>query len=152
MTRDEVEEYEQDNLGNVSRKIDTIRAQEGMSAETDSGILIIGSADTGGNLVVYTPPTHADEYYLSEIHVRNSAGSAGDYYIQEATLDSGGSITGTTRRSIDYNVASGADETQDYGGEAFTDALAVNSDFGGQVGVEVIVDHNEATEPENTIE
>jgi len=149
MVREEYEEYEQDRLGNTNRKLDQLRAQEGMygSGGDDEGIQEVGTADTGSDLLVLSKPTHADQMILDLIHAHNSAASSGTFRILEAELDGSGNINSTTKRSVPINVASGATRSLGYEGEPFTNAIAVNSEFAGEIGFAVLSDHDESSEP-----
>lgn len=149
---DRVENYKQDRYGNVERELDELRGQDGMSGADadDDGIVDIAPGDTGSNIVVYELPQHTDEAILDLIHAHNNSGAAGTFRILEATLDAGGNITGTTRRSVLINVADGATRALGYEGEPFTeDAIVVNSGFEGEFGFAVLSDHKEYNE-ENT--
>lgn len=149
MTRNEEVQYEQDNLGNERRKIDTLRAQEGMVGgdDADQGIENIGSAETGTVTTLYSLPTHADQVYLSMIQAFNSVGSgANTFSLYELNLDGSGNITGQTKRSVPINVASGATRTLGYEGMEFNKAIGVESEFQGQIGVAVLSDHEEYSE------
>jgi hypothetical protein len=149
MVRDEYEEYEQDRLGNTNRKLDQLRAQEGMygSDGDDEGIQEVGTTDTGTDLLVLSKPTHADQMILDLVHAHNSAASDGTFRILEAQLDGSGNITSTTRRSVPINVAAGSTRSLGYEGEPFTNAIAVNSEFAGEIGFAVLSDHKESSEP-----
>lgn len=150
MGRDEEVQFEQDRLGNERRKIDSLRAQEGMvgSSADDEGIEDIGSAGTGTVTTLYSLPAHADAVYVSLIHAFNSVGSgANTFTLYEVTLDSGGNITDQTQRSVPINVASGATRSIGYEGLEFNKAIGVSSEFQGQIGVAVKSDHKEYNEP-----
>jgi hypothetical protein len=148
MTREEEVQYEQDNLGNERKKLDTIRAKEGMEGADDDneGLYAIGSADTSSDVVVYELPQHADKAWIDHIRAYNGDSVDGTFRVKEATLDSGGSITDTTRRSTPIPVSSSSSTSEDYAGSAFTDSIAVNADFEGEIGVAVVADHDESSE------
>ena len=150
MAREEVEEYEQDRLGNVNRRIDQLRAQEGMSGQSadDEGIETIATADTNTDLLVLSKPTHADEMILDLIHAHNSQNTAGTFRMLELTLDGSGNVASSTDRSVPINVASQATRAIGYEGTPFTRAIGVNADFAGEIGVAVISDHKESSEPD----
>lgn len=152
MGREETVEFEQDRLGNERRKLDQLRAQEGMTGADadDEGIEEIGSAETGTSLTVYSIPTHADQVMLDLIHAHNSAASSGTFTIQELELDGNGNITGSTRRSVPINVAAGATRAIGYEGLPFENAIGVDSEFAGVVGFAVLSDHKEFVEPGST--
>ena len=152
MGRDEITEYEQDRLGNERKKLDQLRAQEGMSGADadDEGIEEIGSAETGTSLTVYSIPTHADQVMLDLIHAHNSAASAGTFTVQEAELDGSGNIVSTTRRSVPINVAADATRAIGYEGLPFENAIAVESEFAGVIGFAVLSDHKEYVEEGST--
>lgn len=152
MGREEVTEYEQDRLGNERKKLDQLRAQEGMTGADadDEGIETIGTADTGTSLTVYSIPTHADQVILDLIHAHNSVASSGTFTIQELELDGNGNITDSTRRSVPINVAAGATRTLGYEGLPFENAIGVDSEFGGVIGFAVLADHKEYVEPGST--
>lgn len=146
---EKTENYEQDRYGNVNRELDQLRGQQGMAgADGDNdGIMDIPAADTGTNQIVYEIPDHTDEAILDLIHAHNDSGGAGTFRILEATLDSGGNITSTTRRSVLINVADGATRAIGYEGDPFTeDAIVINSGFEGEFGLAILSDHKEYTE------
>lgn len=120
-----------------------------MSGDTadDEGIATIGTADTGTNVLVYSKPTHAQQYMLDLIHAHNSQNTKASFEILEAELDGAGNITSTTKRSVKIPVTSVTTRAVGYEGIPFENALAVSSEFAGEIGVAVIVDHNEANEP-----
>ena len=145
-----IEEYQQDRYGNSNRKLDQLRGQEGMSgANADNdGILDLAAGDVDTDQIVYEIPDHTDEALLDLIQAHNDSGAAGTFRILEATLDSDGNITGTTRRSVLINVADGATRVIGYEGDPFTeDAIVVNSSFEGEFGIAVLSDHKEYNEP-----
>jgi len=147
---EEYSEYEQDRLGNVNRKLDQLRAQDGNAgADADnSGILEIAGGDEDTDLVVYELPSDASQVMLDLINFHNNSGGDGTFRILEATLDSSGTITNSTRRSVLYNVSDGATRVVGYEGRPFTDdAIAVNSSVTGEIGLAVISDHKEYDEP-----
>lgn len=147
MTREEEVQYEQDELGNERRKLDTLRAQEGMAGTTsdDSGIASIASGDVGSDVLILSKPTHADEMILDLIHAYNSQ-SSDTFRIKEATLDGSNSITSTTRRTVPIVVGSEETREIEYEGDTFDKAIAVESQFQGEIGVAVISDHKESSE------
>lgn len=149
MVREQEVQFEQDRLGNERRKLDTLRAQEGMSGDTadDEGIATITTADTGTDVLVYSKPTHAQQYMLDLIHAHNSQNTKASFEILEAELDGAGNITSTTKRSVLIPVTSVTTRAVGYEGIPFENALAVNSEFAGEIGVAVIVDHEESHEP-----
>lgn len=146
---DEYSQYERDRFGNSNPKLDQLRAQGGNAGadDDDDGIVEIVGGDTGNDVVVYELPRHADQALLDLVSFHNNSGAAGTFRILEATLDSDGNITSTTRRSVLINVADGATRVLGYEGKPFTgDAIAVNSGMTGEVGVAVIEDHKQYTE------
>lgn len=147
--RQEEVPYEQDRLGNERKKLDKLRAQEGMKGDTadDEGIVTIGTADTGTDILVYSKPTHAQQFMLDLIHAHNSQNTKASFEVLEAELDGAGNITSTTKRSVLIPVTSVTTRAVGYEGEPFTSALAVNSEFAGEIGVAVIADHHEENEP-----
>lgn len=152
MTRQEEEQFEQDRLGNSRRKLDTLRAQEGNVGGGDDGLLeFTTSAQTGTQRVLYSLPTHASQVIVTKLQAHNSQGTAGSFYISEADLDGNGSITSTTRRSVNINVGSLETSTTEYEGKPFEKAIAVQSEFQGQIGVAVISDHHEEDEPASEV-
>lgn len=156
MAREEEVQYEQDNLGNERKKIDALRAQEGMDAEPD-GIVDIDAtenaaapAEASSAVLAYEKPTHADEVYLSLIHAYNSVSSGNDTFtIYEVELDSGGNITSRTQRSVPIHVQTQRTRSIGYEGIAFENSIAVSSEFQGQIGLGVKSDHKEYSEPES---
>lgn len=150
MSRDEQVQYEQDRLGNENRKIDELRAQEGMVEGDDQGLKEIQSADTGSVVLLQSKPTHADQMIVELIHGYNSVSSGGDTFsLYELTLDGAGNITDQTRRSVPIQVASGATRSIGYEGLPFDKAIGVESEFQGFVGVGFKSDHKEYNEPES---
>lgn len=148
MPREGREQYEQDRLGNVNRKLDTLRAQEGMKgADDEEGIAEITSADTGSLQLLYSLPTHVSRAILTELHATNTQSTAGFYSLYEVDLDGSGNITGNTRRSVPLEVTSQATRINSYEGLPFEKAVAVDSDFEGFVGAGFVVDHDEEDEP-----
>lgn len=142
------EQYEQDRLGNVRRKIDTLRAQSGMWGEdTGDGIAEIGSAETGAVQLLYSLPTHAQQAILIEVHAHNSATTSGNYELYEVDLDGSGNITASTRRSVPINVDNTQTRIHSYEGLPFSKSIGVQSEFAGMIGVGVIDDHHEENEP-----
>lgn len=143
------ESYAQDNLGNVNRELDDVRANEGMAGgdSDNNGIDQIPGGDTGTDVIVYSLPTHAEEVYVEEIHIYNTSGGPGNVQLYSATLDSNGNVDTTTRRSVPYHVADGDTETYGYSGDSFDqDAIVVNASVAVTVGVSVVVDHPESRE------
>jgi len=148
MARDEEVQFEQDRLGNERKKLDTLRAQEGMVQNDEDGIVQIGSVKAGTDVIAYSLPGHADEVMVDTLEAYNSKSSGNNIVsLYELTLDSSGNITDTTRRSVPIHVS--VDETRkfEYDGEPVdADAIGVNAEFEGFVGVSVIVDHKESSE------
>lgn len=146
MSREGREQYEQDRLGNVRRKLDPLRAQEGMKGmDSGEGIAEFGTQDTGSLKVAYSLPTHADRAMITELHATNSTNTGGFYSLWEVELDGSGSITSQTRRSVPIEVVSQATRINSYEGIPFEDHIAVESGFGGMVGVGLIADHEESS-------
>lgn len=150
MTRDQEEQFEQDRLGNVRRKLDRLRAAEGHVESTpESGIKEIGSADTGSALMLMSLPTHADALMVTEIWGYNSVGSGSNtFHLLEGEPDGTGGMSNTTRRTVDIEVNSSNTRRLDYSGEPFQKSIGVESEFQGQVSVGVISDHRESSEPD----
>lgn len=153
MTRDSVENYKQDRLGNSRKELDTLRAQEGKNGlGNDDGLVEIqgtgaNPGNTGVDTLIYSLPTHAQQAIITQITAFNSLGSGDNTFtIAEADLGSGGSVTSTTQRSVPMNVGSGSTQIFEYEGLPFDKAIAVNSEFQGQIGVAVISDHQEGHE------
>lgn len=151
MTRQQEEQYEQDRVGNVRRKLDTLRAQAGMWGEDDdNGIVNIAGGETNTMTTLYSLPTHAQQSILVEVHAHNSNPTSGTTFsIYELDLDSGGTITGSTRRSVPIEVGSAETRIITYEGLPFGKAIGVESEFEGHIGVGVIDDHHEENEPES---
>lgn len=148
MTREGEEQYEQDRLGNVNRKLDPLRAQEGMVGEdSEEGIAEITSADTGSLQILYSFPTHVDQAIVTELHGTNTAATGGFYSLYELDLDGSGNIVGSTRRSVPIEIVSQATRINSYEGKPFEKAIGVESGFAGYVGVGMVVDHEESSEP-----
>lgn len=153
MVHSREEQFEQDRIGNVRRKLDTLRAQEGMAGlDTDEGIANIGSAETATDVLLLSKPTHAQRMIGVQIQAFNSVGSgANTFTLKQATLNGSNSITSTTQRSVPIEVASGATRILEYKGIPFDRAISVESEFQGQIGIAVISDHHEENEPASEI-
>lgn len=149
MTRQQEEQFEQDRLGNVRRKLDTLRAQAGMWGEDDdNGIVNIAGGETDTMTVLYSLPTHTQESILVEVHAHNSNPTSGTTFsLYELDLDGAGAITGSTRRSVPIEVTSATTRILSYEGLPFDKAIGVQSEFEGHIGVGVIDDHHEEEEP-----
>lgn len=145
MSRKQEEQFEQDRLGNVNRKLDRFRAQEGM--EDEDGIVEIGEDDVDEDVVLVEFPDHVDEAIVTELHSYNSTAEDGTYTLHEAELDDDGEITDTTQRSVRIEVAGEATRINSYEGKPFSgDAIAVNASFEGDVGVGYVADHKQYNE------
>lgn len=150
MGRDEEVEFQQDRLGNERKKLDELRAVEGNvgSDSDDQGLVTVGSADTGSDVLLYSLPGHADRVILSKVQAYNS--DVDDTLtVKEVMLDSNGNIDSdsTTQRSVPLFFPANDTNSYDYEGQPITDdAIAVNSEFEGQVGASVVVDIEEASE------
>ena len=148
MPREGREQYEQDRLGNVNRKLDTLRAQEGMKGtDTEEGISEITSVETGNIQVLYSLPSHASRAILTELHATNTQASGGFYSLYSLDLDGSGSIVSSDRRSVPIEVVSQATRINSYEGLPFEKAVGVDSDFQGYIGAGFVVDHDEEDEP-----
>lgn len=147
MPRSEEVAYEQDRLGNERKKLDEIRTREGMVIGEGNGLLDIADGDTGTELLLLKRPDHADQLHLEQIQAQNEDAGDGTFFILEVTIDNNDNITGSTRRSIDYDMASNSSRTIGYKGDPFTDHIAVQSTFSGFVGVAAYSDHDESSEP-----
>lgn len=149
MTRNEEVPYEQDRLGNENRKLDRLRAQGGKVAGGTEGLRVLGSADTGIDLIVYSATADVDEAIVIQITAHNSAGAGGDFHLLEGDVDSNnaGQLSNTTRRSVDHQVDSNSTAIIEYEGKPFSKSVGVRSEFAGQVGVAVIEDHKEENSP-----
>lgn len=148
MARDKQEQYEQDRLGNVYRKLDTLRGARGQVEESPTeGLLVIASGDTDSDLALFSQPTDAEQLIVTEVWGFNSGPSGNNsFHLIEGEPDGAGALTNTTRRSVDIVVDSAATRREEYSGESFTDAIGVNSEFAGQVAVGIIEDHRESSE------
>lgn len=148
MSRDEQILYEQDELGNERRKLDRLRAQEGMTGNTgdDTGLTSIGTAETGDDILLMSKPSHASQMILNVIQAYNSQ-SSDTFRLKEATLNGNNSITSTTRKTVPINVDSESTIIGQYKGATFDKAIAVESQFAGEIGVGIISDHKETSEP-----
>jgi hypothetical protein len=153
MTRDQIENFQQDRQGNVEREIDPVRGQDGMDASTNDngnpqGLLNIAAGDTGTDQILYELPDDADSVHIEEMHLHNSSSSDGSMTILEATLADDGTIDSTTERTVPFNVGTGVSRTIPYTGREISgDAIAVNSDSEGWVGVGIYTDKPEEYEP-----
>lgn len=147
MEREQTEQFEQDRLGNVRRKLDDLRAQEGMKgADSEEGIAEITSGDTGSIQIAYSLPTHTDRAIVTELHATCTIDTGGFYSLYELDLDGSGNITGSTRRSVPIEVVSQSTRINSYEGLPFEKAIGVEADFEGFVGVGLISDHEEFSE------
>lgn len=147
MAREQEVQFEQDRVGNERRKLDTLRAREGMEGvDTDEGIAEITTVETGSIQTVYSLPTHAQGVILDELHAYNSQNTHGTYSLYELDLDSSGSITGSKRRSVPIDVGTKSTRINSYLGMKFDKAIGVESEFGGYIGVGVYSDHEEYVE------
>jgi len=147
MAKQEELQYESDRFGNENRKIDRLRAQEGMDDSGDEGIVQITTANTGSVVLIQSKPSRATEMRLDFIHAFNSNPSSGDVFsIFEAQLDGNNSITSSTRRRVPLQVGSGQTQQYDYKGDPFENAIAVESDFEGRIGVAYFSDHRKSDE------
>lgn len=151
MTREEVEQYEQDRLGNVRRKLDELRAQGGQVASNREGFVEVKSNRTGTDVIVYSQTAGVDEAIILEIVAHNSAPSGSNtIHLVEGPTDANnaGQISNSTRRSVDY-VVEASDHTKriEYHGKEFTENIGVNAEFAGQVAVGVVEVREEETEP-----
>lgn len=149
MSRNEVEQYEQDRLGNVRRKLDELRASTGQVAGQEEGLVIV-DGNTGTDLIAYSETADVDEAILLDIVAHNSAPSGDNtFHIVTGDIDSNndGQLSNTTRRSVDY-VVDGSIFTKsfEYRGKPFTQSIGVNSEFEGQVAVGVVEAREEETE------
>jgi len=168
MPRNEQEEYEQDRLGNVYRKLDRVRAEDGY--DTDNGITTVsstaGAVDTKATAteIVYDLPDDVQQAHLVEIVINNSSSDDSgtnlsvDYTMQDSTLDSNGNIDTTTKRSVTDTVASDSRDKVEYTGREFSDgAIAIDvtteapsagntATLDIEVGVAVYADHLEEYE------
>lgn len=146
MPRDQKVDYEQDRLGNERRKLDQLRAQEGMEGEDDNnGIAAIGADDVGANVVLYELPEHADQIILTELHAYNSTTEDGTYSLFEVEIDDQGAITSSVRRSVPIEVVGEATRINSYQGLPFEGHIAVTATFEGHVGAGVIADHKQSS-------
>jgi len=147
MSRSHEEQFEQDRHGNVNRKLDRIRAQDGMDADGNGGIVEVVTADVGTDLVLYELPDSVDAVTATEVHAYNGDAADGTFSLYSAELDAGGAITSTTRRSVPIEVVQSATRIHSYKGKEFSaDAIVVNSSFEGFIGVGVVADNKEETE------
>lgn len=148
MTREEETQFEQDRFGNENRKLDTLRAREGMLDSDSQGITEITSANTSSVVTLYSLPTHADRAIPVELHAYNGDSVDGTYSIYDAELDGSNNVTASTRRSVPIEVTSQSTRINSIHGEPVEEAIAVSSDFEGWVAVGVIADHDQENEPQ----
>lgn len=149
MSREENVNYKQDRLGNERKELDELRAQEGMveGTETEDGITQVQTQDTGSLNLIYEKPEHANEAILSFIHAYNSLSTSGSTFsLYEVETDDNGSITSQTRRTVPLNVTQGSTRTIGYEGLPFEEDIAIESEFGGYVGVAVISDNDRSAD------
>lgn len=154
MTREQNENFSQDRLGNVNRELDDVRGQDGMDATTTdgnpNGILEVTTGDDDGatDLIIMEIPDGASGFNLDEIHAFNSSSAEANFSIFTATLNDDGTIDTTTRRSVPYNVAASTGRTISYVGKEFgDDAIVVQSNFTGHIGLGGYMDRPEELEP-----
>jgi len=146
MSREGREQFEQDRLGNVRRKLDPLRAQEGMKGvDSEEGIAEIGTQDTGSIQVLYSLPSHTDRAIVTELHATNTQSTGGFYSLYELDLDGSGSVVSSTRRSVPLQVTSQATRINSYEGLPFEKAIGVDSEFAGMIGVGLISDHRQSS-------
>lgn len=149
MARDQEEVFKADRLGNVRRELSEILSRVGSADESNNeGFITVGSGDLDTNLVAYEIPDDVQEFHLELIQAYDSAATnSTEFYVLEATLDSDGNITSTTRRSVTYTVAAGSNGTFEYHGKPFTgDAVAITSGFEGEISLGGYNVHNEYNE------
>lgn len=146
MTRTQIERFGQDRLGNANRLLDEIRSLDGM--EEDDGIVEITSDDTESDVVLMELPEDANGVYINEVHAYNDGDSEDTFEIYEAELNDDGEVDSTTMRSVPYNVSDGVTRTIPYSGKEISgDAIVVNSNFEGYIGVGCYTDRKEEYEP-----
>lgn len=153
MSRDQEVQFEQDRLGNERRKLDVLRAQEGNAGGLDNGegLAHIGSAETGSAQTLYSSPTHANKVYITRVWGYNSVGSGRNtFHLVDGDAHSNG-FSNTTRRTVDIEVASSNTRSEDINAKEFGNDVGVVSEFEGQIGLEIIVDHEQAQEPNSEV-
>lgn len=148
MARDQEVQFEQDRLGNERRKLDALRAQEGNAGGFDNGegLAEMGSAETGSAQTVYSAPTRANAVYLTRVWGYNSVGSGNNTFHLVDGDAHGNGFSNTTRRTVDIEVASSNTRAEPINAKEFTNDIGVVTDFQGQVGVEIVVDHKQDSE------
>lgn len=147
MGREEQVNFAQDRLGNEKKELDDVRAQEGNSADTNSGIVSVAG---GAQELAYKIPDEAEAAHLSYImlHLPSSAGAAHSVRIEDAELDNNNNITSSTDRSVPISVSPGATRTVGYEGSEFSNGgVSVTETTGGastvEVGLSFYTDTNE---------
>lgn len=152
MSREEQVEFQQDRLGNEKKKLDTLRAQEGMIDGDDEGIVEVGSANAGlDEVTVLALPDHTDRAIVQTVEAYNSASSGDDTMtLLSLDLDSSGNVNDSTRRSVPIKVPTDSTEKFDYDGKPFEKAIGVSVEFEGYVGVSIISDRDESSENPST--
>lgn len=147
MGRDQEVQFEQDNLGNERRKLDTLRAQEGNSgADGTTGIVEITSADTGTTILLSDLSDHTDEAYVTDLDFYNQNTAGGTATLFEVEANSNNSVTSSTRRSVPFTVGSASTAQYEYSGDSFEDDIGIQANFTGWVGVGFISDSKEFVE------
>lgn len=145
MSRHREESYTLDRVGNLSREVDDVKGQDGMSE--DNGLVTITGGDTGSPVVVKELAVDARAENIIKVEAVETSGGAGSITIHSATTDSGGSITDTTDRSVTIPLDANGYLDYDYKGKEFSeDAIAVTSATTAEIGVATIVDNREDVE------
>lgn len=147
--RKENELFKQDDLGNVQRELDPVRASVGSSAGGDDPAgYVTASADTYD--AVYEIPMDAREFYLELVKVANATGADEDLVIHEGDRDGSGGFENVVQRSVTHTIGDGTSETIEYRGEAFTsDVVLVESADGVEVAVGGYLNTPEEYEPQS---
>lgn len=143
----EATSYPQNRIGNQHRELDEYRARDG-------AFLDIAAGDTGGELVLYDFPDDVQEVHVVEIHYFDQSGSAAEFDLRDASLDSSGNITGTsTQITPQFTVSASSDRViQGMVMQPFVnDAVAIQTDSESEVRVGLYADSKQYHEAQSEI-
>ena len=149
MPRDHIEQFEKDRLGNAHRSLGEYTSRAGGNDEADNaGILTIDAGEVDTTQVIYEIPDDIDEVVVTRLRgYANPATGGGTMELHEVTLNDDGTINTDVQRSVPLTVGDGATAEYEYGGEPFTDHVAINASAAGMAEVHLRAVHNESTEP-----
>lgn len=149
MPRDEQVEYGKDHLGNEVPSFEETLSLDGM--EVDDGLVQVQGGDTGTDLVAIEIPDDVQGLHVVAIHAYNGSGGDGTFHLKTSDLDNNGDPTNTTRRSIPIPVVDGSARFVGFDGKQFDDeAVVINSEFSGWIGLAYRPYRPESLEPNTT--